>query len=102
MAVSRENPETLCLYPVQVDTAHLSPEAPKNNGIFGSSCSVNRTAVKRRVDPQRILPEAAWVLGYLTATSYATGKSMRGLGGSGIDHWLDNFLCAHALAQNSP
>jgi len=46
MAVSRENPETLCLYPVQIDTAHLSPEAPKNNGIFGSSCSVNRTAVE--------------------------------------------------------
>src|SRR5260221_995406 len=46
MAVSREIPETLCLYPVQIDTAHLSPEAPKNNGIFGSSCSVNRTAVR--------------------------------------------------------
>jgi len=50
MAVSRENPETLCLYPVQIDTAHLSPEAPKNNGIFGSSCSVNRTAVVELID----------------------------------------------------
>jgi hypothetical protein len=49
-----------------------------------------------------VIPEAAWVLGFLTAVSQynVTGSPkniVHGLTGSGVDHWVDNYCAAHPL-----
>ena len=57
---------------------------------------------KRQHGPSRVIPEAAWVLGFLTAASQynVTGSSKNiahGLTGGGVDHWVDNYCAAHPL-----
>ena len=57
---------------------------------------------KRHSGTSRVIPEAAWVLGFVTAASQytVTGSSKNiahGLTGSGIDHWVDNYCAAHPL-----
>lgn len=56
----------------------------------------------RREQPQRVLPEASWLLGYITASaksdSARTGRKIaRGINGAATDHWLDNYCAAHPL-----
>lgn len=56
----------------------------------------------RRRQPDRVLPEAAWVLGYVTGMArIETAKSgiqfAKGLNGSSADHFVDNYCAAHPL-----
>jgi len=56
---------------------------------------------KRHQDAARVLPEAAWLLGFVTAASQYHVAGARniadGLNGSGVDHWVDNYCGAHPL-----
>lgn len=56
---------------------------------------------KRKADPDRVLPEAAWTLGYVTAASrfrkLGAPNFLYGVRGGGFDHWLDNYCSAHPL-----
>ncbi|NML92022.1 hypothetical protein HHL26_23775 [Sphingobium sp. TB-6] len=57
---------------------------------------------RRRAEPNRVLPEAAWVSGYITAMaridSARNGRKIaRGVEGAGIDHWIDNYCAAHPI-----
>jgi hypothetical protein len=57
---------------------------------------------KRPQAPLRVIPEAAWVLGFLTAASqYSVTASPKniahGLTVNGIEHWVDNYCTAHPL-----
>ena len=57
---------------------------------------------RRRAEPNRVLPESAWVSGYITAMaltdSARTGREIaHGLKGSGIDHWVDNYCAVHPV-----
>jgi hypothetical protein len=57
---------------------------------------------KRRANPSRVIPESAWVLGFVTAASqyHVTGRPeniAHGLTGSGVDHWVDNYCATHPL-----
>jgi class 3 adenylate cyclase len=58
-------------------------------------------ADRRRAEPQRVLPETAWVLGYLTAASRfrpeGAPNPLRGLHASGMEHWIDNYCAANPL-----
>lgn len=57
---------------------------------------------RRQAEPNRILPEMAWVSGYVTAmarvdTALTHRQIASGLAGSPIDHWIDNYCTAHPL-----
>jgi len=56
---------------------------------------------KRKAEPDRVLPEAAWVLGYLTASSAFRPARIpdftKGVEGSATDHWVDNYCATHPL-----
>jgi hypothetical protein len=57
---------------------------------------------KRHKTDSRVIPEAAWVLGFLTAASQynvtASPENIaHGLTVSGIEHWVDNYCTTHPL-----
>ena len=56
----------------------------------------------RRENPNRVLPESAWVLGYITAVSrdFAVKRRINithGLTGAAVDHWIDIYCASHPL-----
>jgi hypothetical protein len=85
----------LCSPSVRADDATFS-----NLGEGLSSCG--DWLDKRHKTPSRVIPEAAWVLGFLTAASQynvtASPKNIaHGLTVNGIEHWIDNYCAAHPL-----
>ncbi len=58
---------------------------------------------KRKATPERVLPEGAWTLGYVTAASRfrarGTSDLSHGIEGSAVDHWLDNYCALHPLDE---
>ena len=66
------------------------------------SMSCGEWVDRRRAEPSRVLPESAWVSGYVTAMartdSVRSGREIaRGLERPGIDHWVDNYCAVHPL-----
>jgi hypothetical protein len=85
----------LCSPSVRADDVSFS-----NLGKGLSSCG--DWLDKRHKTPSRVIPEAAWVLGFLTAASQynvtASPKNIaHGLTVNGIEHWIDNYCAAHPL-----
>jgi len=57
---------------------------------------------RRQSENHRVLPESAWVLGYVTAMarveSARTGRKIAsGIEGKGVEHWIDNYCSTHPL-----
>ena len=56
---------------------------------------------ERRADSTRVTPSAAWILGYITAASFhrapGTPNFARGIDGSAVDLWVDNYCATHPL-----
>lgn len=69
--------------------------------ILGEGTTSCGEWLDKRHETSRVIPEAAWVLGFLTAASQyhvaAAGNIAHGLDGSGVDHWIDNYCDAHPL-----
>ena len=66
------------------------------------SMSCGEWGDRRRAEPTRVLPESAWVSGYVTAMARSDSARMdreiaRGLEGAAIDHWMDNYCAKHPL-----
>jgi len=56
----------------------------------------------RRRQPDTILTQAAWVLGFVTAISYKSSQNRNiteALSGGDVDHWVDNYCTQHPLDQ---
>ena len=57
----------------------------------------------RRATPNRVIPESAWILGYITAASQFEAQAhpeinlTAGLTGNAVDHWTDNYCAVHPL-----
>jgi hypothetical protein len=81
----------------------ISAPAPASFTILGEgTMSCGEWGDRRRAEPNRVLPESAWVLGYVTAMarsdSEKTGREIaRHVEPVGMDHWIDNFCAAHPL-----
>jgi hypothetical protein len=79
-----------------------APDAYAFTTLGEGTMSCGEWVDRRRAEPKRVLPEAAWVSGYVTAMarldSAKTGREIaRGLEGAGLDHWIDNYCAAHPL-----
>lgn len=66
------------------------------------SMSCGEWTDRRRSEAGHVLPESAWVLGYVTAMarieSARTGRKIaNGIEVRGVEHWMDNYCASHPL-----
>jgi len=96
----------LCSIAVSTIMALLPIVGAAQPGRFTTNLGEGNTSCgewtdKRKAEPGRVIPEASWILGYLTAASNFRSSNTpdftSGVRGSATDHWVDSYCATHPL-----